>query len=181
MSQDWNIKSRSHTCAVSGEPFVDGADIYSCLFFGEEGYTRADISTACWNDEQKNRAVSFWRTAYTAPPPPTDEPLKKENVETLLRQFMSREDDSRLEVVYILAVMLERKRLLVERDVQRREDGTKLRIYEHRQTGEIFTVPDPDLRLDQIEGVQRQVNELLGIPPPPGASPAPAPPEAPAS
>ncbi len=163
MSQDWVIKSRAHTCAISGEPFTDGAAIYSTLNRGNEGFERQDICEAHWPEAPRDGIVSFWRTVYQAPPPPAQEPLKKETVETLLRQYMSREDYSRINVVYILTVMLERKRVLIERDVQRKDDGSKLRIYEHKQTGEIFTVPDPELRLDQLGDVQKEVNELLGI------------------
>lgn len=175
MSQDWVIRSRAHTCAISGEPFADGATIYSTLLRGAEGFERQDISEAKWAEAPRDAMVSFWRTTYQAPPPPAQEPLKKETVETLLRQYMSREDYSRINVVYILAVMLERKRVLIERDVQRKDDGAKLRIYEHKQTGEIFTIPDPELRLDQLGDVQKEVNELLGI----GAPATPAAPATP--
>ncbi|HMO51297.1 MAG TPA: hypothetical protein PKE26_11130 [Kiritimatiellia bacterium] len=167
MSQEWIIKSRARECAISGAPFADGAVIYSGLRPGAEGYERVDISEAAWNDAVHDGWISHWRSVYQAPPPPAEEPLKKETVETLLRQYMSKDDYSQVQVIYILAVMLERKRLLIERDVQRRDDGTKIRIYEHRQTGEIFTIPDPELRLDQIGEVQTQVNALLGIPSPP--------------
>jgi len=171
MSQDWDIKSRARVCAICEKPFSDREVIYSCLVRGAENYERKDVSEACWDQMPRENLISFWRTVYIAPPPPAEEPLKKETVETLLRQFMSRDDYSRIEVVFILVVMLERKRILVERDVQRRDDGVKIRIYEHRQTGEIFTIPDPELRLDQIGEVQLQVNELLGLVPP---APAPA-------
>jgi hypothetical protein len=79
--------------------------------------------------------------------------------------------------------MLERKRILAERDVQLRPDGLKVRIYEHKKTGEIFTIPDPGLRLDEVAAVQEEVNELLGIPSrnaaaaPAAPEPAPPPPE----
>jgi hypothetical protein len=74
--------------------------------------------------------------------------------------------------------MLERKRVLVERDVTLRPDGMKLRIYEHRKTGEMFTIPDPDLRLDEVAAVQEEVNQLLGVPSRAGGSAASAPAEA---
>ena len=35
------------------------------------------------------------------------------------------------------------------------------RIYEHTKTGEVFVIPDPQLRLDQIEQVQQEVAALL--------------------
>ena len=34
-------------------------------------------------------------------------------------------------------------------------------IYEHAKTGEVFVIPDPQLRLDQIEAVQNEVAAQL--------------------
>lgn len=163
MAQDWDIKSRSRVCSVTGEPFADGETIYTCLQHGEDGYQRTDVAERAWTDELRDHALSFWKSVYRAPPPPAAEPLKKETAETLLRQFISREDDARAGVMFILAVMLERKRELIERDVQTREDGTRVRIYEHRRTGEMFAIVDPELKLTELEPVQREVNELLGL------------------
>jgi uncharacterized protein (DUF2384 family) len=89
--------------------------------------------------------------------------LKKETAESLLRQFMETDDPSRRNAIFILAVMLERRRVLAERDVQAREDGVKVRVYEHRKTGETFLVPDPGLKLAELAHVQREVMDLLGI------------------
>lgn len=165
MSQEWEIKPASKVCAGTGQPFADGQAIYSRLTTGETGYARADYSEAGWTDDVRNASVSFWKTVYHAPPPPAPEAVKKETAETLLRQYMAKEDFSRKNAIYILAVMLERKRLLVERDVQMKPDGSKIRVYEHKKTGEIFTIPDPGLRLDELETVTVEVNELLGIGP----------------
>jgi hypothetical protein len=40
-------------------------------------------------------------------------------------------------------------------------------IYEHVRSGDVFIVPDPKLRLDEIEAVQNEVATLLR-----GAAPA---------
>lgn len=176
MSQEWEIKSCSRVCSGTGQPFADGQAIYSCLQAGAEGFERRDFSEAGWTEQIRQGVVSFWKSVYHAPPPPTPEAVKKETAETLLRQYMTKEDFSRINAVYILAVMLERKRVLVERDVQDREDGTRLRIYEHKKTGEVFTIPDPKLKLGELAQVQQEVAELLGLPVRP--SPAPAAPTA---
>ena len=63
--------------------------------------------------------------------------------------------------------MLERKRMLkVKEQIVR--DGKRVFIYEQPKTGDIFTIADPDLRLDQLEAVQRDVAALLehGLNPP---------------
>ena len=65
-------------------------------------------------------------------------------------------------MIYILALMLERKRLL--RPMEPRPDGAgggKLLVYEHVRTGETFVVADPGLRLDQVAEVQQEVAALL--------------------
>ena len=183
MSQEWEIKSCGRSCAGTQQPFDDGQPITSCLVYGPEGYQRKDFSDAGWTEEARKDVVSFWRSVFHAPPPPTQEAVKKETAETLLRQFLSKEDYTRINAIYILAVMLERKRVLVERDVQIREDGSKVLIYEHKKTGEVFTIPDPQLKLGELTQVQQEVAELLGLPTRPSAPPPPVPvsadPEAP--
>ena len=87
---------------------------------------------------------------------------------------METDDPSKGNVIFILAVMLERRRILAEKEVQLQPDGRKIRVYEHKQTGESFVVPDPQLRLKEIESVQREVMDLLGIPPPAGKGAQPA-------
>jgi hypothetical protein len=91
-----------------------------------------------------------------------DEPLKKENAESLLRRLIEDDDSENAPVIYILAVMLERKKILVEKDVSIDEDGTVHRVYEHKKTGETFLILDPQLKLDRLQDVQERVVELLG-------------------
>src|SRR5208282_4559413 len=81
-------------------------------------------------------------------------------------------------VCYILAVMLERKRILKVKEQLQRE-GRRVFIYEQPRTGDLFTITDPDLRLDQLEEVQRTTAELLSPAPAPASDPTtPPPPEA---
>ena len=66
---------------------------------------------------------------------------------------------------YILAVMLERKRILKVKE-QLKRDGKRVFVYEHPKSGDFFTITDPDLQLDQLEQVQTDVADVLehGIP-----------------
>jgi hypothetical protein len=61
---------------------------------------------------------------------------------------------------YVLAVMLERKRVLKHIKSQNAGNGRVL-IYEHGATGDVFIVRDPQLRLDEVESVQNEVASLL--------------------
>ncbi len=161
MAQEWNIKSRSQNCSSCEKEFNDQDDCYSALTFTDEGYVRGDYCSDCWNQHDlEETAFSTWHGLFIVPPPPEEEPLKKETAESLLRKMLE-DDEPNIGVIYILAVMLERKRILVERDVKITEDNT-IRIYEHKKNGETFLITEPHLQLDKLEEVQRQVVDLLG-------------------
>lgn len=132
------------------------------LTYSEGGYTREDVCMTCWPTVVDEPALSKWQSVFRLPPPPPPETLKKETAESLLRKLMADDVAANTHAIYILAVMLERRRLLVEKDVQVREDGLKLRIYEYRRTNETFVIPDPELKLAELQAVQEEVVTLLG-------------------
>ncbi len=169
MSAEWNIRSCADQCTQCQRKFADKEHLMSRLSFAAEGYQREDFCAGCWPARAMPAPeVSAWAAVWHAPAPKAPEPLKKETAESLLRELMETDDPAKRNVIFILAVMLERRRILVEKEVQTPENsGIKIRVYEHKQTGESFVVPDPQLRLSEIEHVQREVMELLGIPPPP--------------
>ena len=184
MNPEWNIRTCADQCCACGRRFADRERLMSRLRFAAEGYLRDDFCAGCWPGRKPDGGpeVSAWSAAWLAPAPKAPEAQKKETAESLLREMMETDDPGRRNVIFILAVMLERRRILVEKEVQVHPDGRKIRVYEHKQTGESFVVPDPQLRLLEIEGVQREVMELLGIPPPAGKGgnvplPVPAVPE----
>jgi hypothetical protein len=86
--------------------------------------------------------------------------LAKENAEQLLRRLVS-SPDAPANACYVLAAMLERKRVLKQINTEN-ADGKRVLIYEHRENGDVFIVPDPGLRLDELENVQTEVAQLLG-------------------
>jgi hypothetical protein len=67
--------------------------------------------------------------------------------------------------LYILAVMLERKRILKVRD-QFQRDQQRLFVYEHAKSGDVFTIAEPALHLEELEKIQRDVAMLMehGLP-----------------
>lgn len=157
---NWHVKKCAKVCDGCEVEFQHRQELHSRLFFDNGEYQRHDFCGKCWNADDPG--LSSWKTVFIIPPPPAEEVVKKENVESLLRKLLAKENEEDLNTVFILTVMLERKKILVERDVQKTEDGRKLRIYEHRKTGESFMVIDPGLKLGQLEHVQEEVVILLG-------------------
>jgi hypothetical protein len=161
MQNNWSIQGRAEKCAVTGRAFQDGEYFYTLLFRDKDGFRRQDLCEDAWRERNDNiEPFSFWKSKFEPPPPPAPEPLEKQTAEDLLRRYMQEGDARQANARYILAVMLERKRILKEVDVQKTDAG-KTRVYEHAKTGEVFVVPDPELRMDQIEAVQSEVASLL--------------------
>ncbi|MBQ6457278.1 MAG: hypothetical protein IJJ51_00570 [Kiritimatiellae bacterium] len=163
MSQEWNIKARSHACSVCGKPLEDGASLVSALRETVQGYERFDAHAQCWRDWRRDwEAFSVWDGIYSAPVRrEKNEPLKKEDAGELLRRLVALDDPAMKNVVYVLAVMLERSKILVERAAKPQPDGTIRRVYEGRKSGDSFIILDPRLRLENLAEVQQQVVALL--------------------
>ena len=168
---EWNIQSRAHACEACTQPFADKQAYRTILF--EEARNCA-VRTFASRARKKagdarSRAgfISQWHGVYEAPPAHPVEAIQKETAETVLRKLIEQNDPRYAPAAYILAVMLERKRILKVKE-QFQRDGQRIFVYEQPKTGDIFTIADPNLHLNQLEQVQHDVAQLLehGLNPP---------------
>lgn len=168
---DWNIQSRARLCHTCGRAFADNSTYHTVLMEQRSGFERLDVCTTCWDEQHRHGVsdrkgfVSHWQGTFTSPPPPAPEPIARDSAESLLRQLTELNDPAWQPAAFILAAMLERKRLLKARE-QFVQNGRRIFVYEVPRTGEVLTVPDPGLRLDQLEQVQHDVSHLMehGLP-----------------
>ena len=175
---EWNIQSRAHACAACSQPFADKQPYRTVLFEESKELRRSDICEPCAEKAGDTRSrqgfISQWNGIYEAPPAHPVEAIQKDTAETILRKLVELNDPRYAPAAYILAVMLERKRILKVKEQLQRE-GQRIFIYEQPKTGDVFTIADPDLHLDQLEQVQHDVAQLLehGLNPAAAAEPAP--------
>ena len=203
---DWNLRSRGHVCTSCGSPFAAGAPVQTAVFafetplvaelFAEKlaeeaaaeaagappkphpGYVRADFCETCWKSRAAGATwISAWRSVYEPPPAVPPDPVKKADHESLLRSLLEGpEPQNWLPEIYLLAILLERRRILVERRVTTAPDGTRVHIYEHRRSGDILLVADPGFTAERIPETQARIEKLLGIErPAPQQQPQPPP------
>ena len=178
LSEPWNVRSRARECYVTKQPFSSGEIIITALFPDPDssGYLRRDHSIGGWNEvrHSSEKPFSFWKSVFqTSVAPPAKKNLEKISTEELFRQLTAEDEPHTENTRYILAVMLERQKQLRETDSQRTADGI-LRVYEHRKTGEVFLIRDPDIPLSQVESLQQEVFLMLehgGNPPDPDPPP----------
>ena len=164
LNEPWSIKSRAHACSVTEQKFADGESFYTALFPDPEssGYLRKDFSENAWEQraDDDDTPFSFWGSVYHAPVQEEKVEVTDESPEDLLRRLVEEDEEHTENARYILAVMLERKKLLVEADSQPTNSGI-IRIYEHRKTGDVFIVKDPNIPLSEVENVQQEIADLL--------------------
>jgi hypothetical protein len=176
LSQEWNIQSRSLQCAVSGRPFEKGEKVFSALYWRDGQYVRVDLNEESWKVRNDNiEPLSAWQTEFVPPPPAPVETLKKDDAESLLRRLISENVPATRNARYILALMLERKKVV--RQIERqRNDGLSVLVYEHIASGEVWLIEDPGLKLGELQSVQEEVAHLLAgdLNPAPAAESAPA-------
>jgi hypothetical protein len=169
MIQEWNIQSRAESCARTGRPFVEGEIFYTLLHGEADGLRREDISREAWAEVPKEKeamaGITFWRSKFEPPPPLVPEAVNRADAESHLRRLLAEgPPPEKANVAYLLAALLERKRILkpVAAPIGETASAMRLTPYEHTKTGEIFLVPDAPPALDQLEAVQLELTAMLG-------------------
>jgi hypothetical protein len=161
LTQEWNIQARALQCAKTGKPFEKGERIFSALYWKDGQYQRIDLCAAAWEERNENiEPLSAWQTEFVPPPPPEPEALKKDDAESLLRRLIAENAPGTRNARYILALMLERKKML--RQIERqKQDGAAVLVYEHIPSSEVWLIEDPGLKLGELTAVQDEVARLL--------------------
>ncbi len=165
--RNWEIKARSRSCAVCEQSFEVGQTLHTLLSVTAEECERKDHCSRCWKEAVPESARSGPGTAYwqirfrRLTPPPEEEKIKADVIERLLRRYLDSEEESHLNLCYILALLEERKKVLIPREKILDDQGRTMVVYEHSGTGETYLIRDPHLSLLEVESVQTQVTELI--------------------
>ncbi|MCP4924001.1 MAG: hypothetical protein GY915_08245, partial [bacterium] len=126
-----------------------------------EEFERRDFCVSSWegriNSADNPAPYSFWRTTFEPAPedPKKREVVGKESAEAMLRRLIEEDDAKSENARYILALMLERKKVFRQTDLKENSEARML-FYEHTLSGEAFIVRDPKLMLTEIDVVQEE-------------------------
>ena len=164
---DWNIRPRATQCSLCGKPFEPGSTGYSYLLATGELYERKDLCADCFkaNPPRKDALTSAgWSFTLPKTSPRAarkEAAVQKETAIQLLRKLVTRSRPEDVEAIYILAILLERNKQFIERDLLTQPDGKLLRLYEFKPTGEVFPIEAPLIRPEALPAVQQRVIALL--------------------
>lgn len=165
--RNWEIKARSRSCAVCEQSFEVGQTLHTLLAVTGEECERKDHCSRCWKEAVPESArggpgTAYWQIRFRRlTPPPEEEKIKADVIERLLQRYLDSEEVSHLNLCYILALLEERKKVLIPREKILDDQGRTMIVYEHSGTGETYLIRDPHLSLLEVESVQVQVMELI--------------------
>jgi len=149
---------RADCCTVTGKPFQEDEIFHTMLTQAKTGeLIRHDLCERAWVERNDNiRPLSFWQSKFKPLPPPEQEAVGKNDAESELRRLLDEGAHLSPKVCYLLALLLERKRVLRVKD-RIKIDGNSTIVYEHADTQETFIVPEVELGLADIESLQAEL------------------------
>lgn len=164
MQTDWKIKMRSDCCTVTGKPFQEDEIFHTMLTQAKTGeLIRNDLCEQAWIERNDNiRPLSFWKSKFKPLPPTQTDAVGKHDAESELRRLLDEGAHQSPKVCYLLALLLERKRVLRVKDRLKIGDNSTV-VYEHADTQETFIVPEVELSLTDIESLQTEMKSSSSI------------------
>lgn len=165
--RNWEIKSRSRSCAGCAAPFQTGQMYHCLLAFGDAAPARHDYCERCFQEKslaaRSGPEQAYWRSSFKRLYTPVEEreAIRKDTAQRLLEKYVASEQPEHVNLCYILALLQERSRILVPRTRTRDEGGAWITVYEHVQSGDTFLIRDPGLSLSEAEAVEQQIKGLI--------------------
>jgi hypothetical protein len=152
------VPARSNRCQRCQEPFQGQQPVVSFLVFGEEVILRSDCCEICAPEAQAqmqqkagDRPVASWRTK-------TEAAGLAPSVPDSLLGILRPESDARPGLQWLLALYLERQRILVLQSEQ--STSAAHRWYEYPETGETFQVISSTPDRQDLHELQRLMAAL---------------------
>ena len=168
---EWRLRPRAARCAACGAPFAPGASGHSLLLpTGAGELERRDLCPACLAalpPATRDAAAAAWPFAVPrAAKRPAAEAGARPSAERVWRDLLAHGAPADAPALYVLSLLLERSRTLIERRVTADAAGRRVHLYESRASGDVAAVPEPDLAPEALPAIQRRVAELLehGLP-----------------
>ncbi len=167
MAKDFKISRPEGVCNKCDESLAPGEDIVALVKAGPEELLREDYHLACWVEPMEQQAsanhdvLGVWRTKI---------PLKQEKKKLLIddellvnffERLAGQAEPARVNLRYVLALILMRKRLVKYLGMTRQADGTEVWQMKLRGQDEPREVIDPKLDEFMISQLSASLGEII--------------------
>jgi hypothetical protein len=156
---DWQLQRPSRQCAASGRPLAEGEAYYSVLTTADGSWKRLDFGADAWQGPPAG-AIAWWRSKA----PTRDGRAKLAPTEVLLQMFeeLAAAGD-RPELLYVLSLLLMRRRALTLEDVET-VGGREFQVFRCHRSGEVHKIGALSLSDEQASALQAELDSLLAGP-----------------
>lgn len=160
---NWDIKACTGRCTRCNKDFIDGENFFCRLFLEESGPRREDFCKNCWDlKNDLDKGYSSWMGKYKEIPGEIEEePIEDPILKHLLKKWINATERLHQCFCYVIALLLERNKTFSEKPSITDSDGKKRLVYEDRDTGETYLIEDPNLSLQELGGIEGQIQEML--------------------
>jgi hypothetical protein len=137
--------------------------VYTVLVAGEGGMERKDYAEEVWSQEgNRPTYFCFWKGKFRVQPPEVEKEPPAARAEAELRRRLSQPvatESPEARVIFLFALLLERRKILLVRERTTGPEG-RVTVYEHKVTGEVILVPEPEVKLSEVDRLRSEVEAL---------------------
>lgn len=159
MATEYQMPRRSERCCACDRRFEVGDAIQACLFETPGGYERRDYCVACPRPDDV--PLAMWRTRRPEPAVPRATPFDREAILAFFRRLAGADTPAKLQLRFVLALLLWRKKVLVLDSSRTSDDGTETWHFTMPKTDNAYDIQRPDLDEARIEQLSAQLEALL--------------------
>ncbi len=162
MVVDWQVAKSRHVCEVTGRELAVGEEYFSALKEDGDGFSRLDCSIDAWDRIDQDELFSFWRTRVQAR---TEENPRRLRIDveafyTFFRNLVDSEEERHQVFLYLVALILTRKRALRLDEIEKTPDGDYLMLYDRRADARV-RVFCPEVSDNELQAAQEQLNQIF--------------------
>ena len=159
MATDWEMPRRGDVCCVCQKSFEPGDDLRAYLFETPEGYQRRDYCLNCPEPTDPS-IVGSWKTRRPLPAAKKTQVFDREAIFQLFTTLEDAEAPERIQLRFVLALLLWRKKVLKFVNTETRENRETW-LYAMPKSDARYAVIRPDLGEEQLERLGEQLEALL--------------------
>ena len=155
---DYEIQRCTRHCAMTGRELLPGEAFYSTLAAEGAQLVRRDYSTEAWTGPPEG-IVGWWKSQMPDPRARRAQMAPNDVILELFDQLADQPDKQ--DMRYVLALLLVRRRVMRQEEVQRDDAGRETMIAYCPRRETTYEIPAVAPPPERIEEIQRELATLL--------------------
>ena len=152
------------SCDGCEATFAEADDFYSLLFMNSDGLSRREVCPDCYA-KIADDAFAFWKSTVQPPDSSRPRPLDVNFLVEFFERLNAKKDDERqLQICYIVALILIRKKTLIQLPSGSNENGEILRVrFKQDEVEKVHEIPVPVLTADKMELIRDDLGRIFNL------------------